>query len=501
MVIKRGSFLDCLGNSNKMRVGLDEVRGCLNLLGSKIVQFGEYLSTTPSVIVGGTNGKGSSLSYLATLLSFYGIRVGVYSSPHLVDVRERIYVSGSLVSDEELDSYTDTLISVLKQKFFSLTYFEKLTLIAGYAFYKKQTKFNIFEVGMGGVFDATRIYKSALSIITGISKDHTKYLGDSLDDIFEQKAGIIQEEGGYTFFSDLAGVSKDKIESIKNRIRKNGTTIYEYKKDWSLDVSSGSFWINTCDFGMDSKEDASGDKDGEFQFPVFFKDKPVLEKNFVLSFFVFIFVVKKLFRLNVDSKEISRILKLNWDTTLKVNLSPKPKSSQTQDGVFYDTEVLTDCKFRIIPTLFGRYQNILMNFQDGSSKLLRLDCCHNDDGVKTFLNRVLGLKSKGEKSSYVAVVSIFKDKDYRSMLQRLSQVFSKIYIFQSESERSIDRESVVEFFSTVDFKDRFKFYSSFDLLWKDCKDRYDDFWVCGSIYGVGQLLRYFGIRPSRIYGS
>jgi dihydrofolate synthase/folylpolyglutamate synthase len=142
-----------------------------------------------SIHVAGTNGKGSTSAFIASILQEAGYKVGIYTSPHLVDFRERIQINNKLISKPDLIATLQGIKPLVKDE----TYFELSTAIAFKYFAEKEVDFAVVEVGMGGRLDATNILKPELSIITSISFDHVKHLGDKLDKIAYEKAGIIKE--------------------------------------------------------------------------------------------------------------------------------------------------------------------------------------------------------------------------------------------------------------------------------------------------------------------
>jgi dihydrofolate synthase/folylpolyglutamate synthase len=152
----------------------------------------------PSVLVAGTNGKGSVCAMLAHALSLHGFRVGLYTSPHLVKVEERIRVGEDLIPRRDFCRLT----GLLKKKADSLveqgklsgppTFFEFLTCLSFLYFREQKADIAILEVGMGGQYDATNVVTPVVSVITTISLDHQEYLGQSLSRIAGEKAGIIK---------------------------------------------------------------------------------------------------------------------------------------------------------------------------------------------------------------------------------------------------------------------------------------------------------------------
>ncbi len=145
--------------------------------------------------VAGSNGKGSVCAMIESALRNAGFKTGFYSSPHLRRAGERFRINGAAVSDETVAEYVEKIrpaIAALAEKGMKATYFEVTTVIAAMIFADAQTDFVIWEVGMGGRLDCTNIVTPVLSLITGISMEHTEYLGDTLEKIASEKAGIIK---------------------------------------------------------------------------------------------------------------------------------------------------------------------------------------------------------------------------------------------------------------------------------------------------------------------
>ena len=147
--------------------------------------------------VGGTNGKGSTVTYLRSILNEAGYRVGSFTSPYIEQFNERISVDGKPITDEEITE----LVNVIKPLADELentdigspTEFEVITAMAIYYFAKMNPMdINVFEVGLGGRFDSTNVVNPLLSIITNIGMDHTQILGDRIEQIAYEKAGIIK---------------------------------------------------------------------------------------------------------------------------------------------------------------------------------------------------------------------------------------------------------------------------------------------------------------------
>lgn len=167
-----------------------------------------------SILIAGTNGKGSTGAMVTSILSGAGYRVGFYTSPHLVSFRERIRIGEELIPKSQVVSLAELLAASLNWKLTNpvepppstITYFELVTAMALLYFSQNQVDLAVMEVGMGGRLDATNITTPLISVITMIDYDHTEYLGKTLAEIASEKAGIIRESG-------LVIVSRQKREA------------------------------------------------------------------------------------------------------------------------------------------------------------------------------------------------------------------------------------------------------------------------------------------------
>lgn len=173
---------------------LEHMRVLATALGNPQTKFS-------SVLVAGTNGKGSTSSTLASILQSAGYHVGLYTSPHLVRVNERIRVNGSDISDDDFARIYfpvgDTGHQLVSEgKLPALpSFFETMTAVAFVAFAEAKVEIAVLEVGMGGRLDATNIVEPLVSVITDISLDHVEWLGPTISDIAREKAGILRRNG------------------------------------------------------------------------------------------------------------------------------------------------------------------------------------------------------------------------------------------------------------------------------------------------------------------
>ena len=155
----------------------------------------------PSVLIAGTNGKGSTAATLASILKVSGLKTGLYTSPHLIRINERIRISGAEISDVDfarlhgdVDRVAEQLVAAGELPWHP-SFFEMMTAIAFSHFAREHVEIAVLEVGMGGRLDATNVVEPMVSVITDISLDHQKYLGNTVGEIAREKAGIIRPGG------------------------------------------------------------------------------------------------------------------------------------------------------------------------------------------------------------------------------------------------------------------------------------------------------------------
>lgn len=188
-----GQCLDYLEGvlTTGIKFGLTNIRIVLRALGQPHRAY-------PSVLVAGTNGKGSVCAMVASILQAHDFRVGLYTSPHLVSIHERIQVQGRPIPKQSfcrgltlLKGVVDQLVGQGKLQA-PLTFFETLTCLAFLYFREQKVDMAVLEVGMGGRLDATNVVTPVVSVITTVSKDHEEFLGQTVSQIAAEKAGIIK---------------------------------------------------------------------------------------------------------------------------------------------------------------------------------------------------------------------------------------------------------------------------------------------------------------------
>src|SRR5437660_563825 len=184
-----------------------------------------------SVLVGGTNGKGSVCTMLAAILEEASLRVGLSPKPHLYDLRERFQVDGRMIEPYEFAALVASLGAWLEADptLEPPTWFEAMTVIAFQFFARRRVDWAVVEVGLGGRFDATNVLDPELCLITNVSLDHTDRLGDTVEAIAFEKAGILKPGG-----SCLTGASGPALTVIEQAAAERGVQLWRLGREIML---------------------------------------------------------------------------------------------------------------------------------------------------------------------------------------------------------------------------------------------------------------------------
>ena len=214
-----------------IKLGLDTTRALLADLGNPQERL-------PIIHIAGTNGKGSVGATLLAILSAAGFRTGFYSSPHLVNVRERFQINGTCIDEADFAALTARLAAMTSASNRQPTYFECATLLAFMWFAEQGVDVVILETGMGGRLDATNVAMPRLAIITDISRDHEQHLGPTLAAIAGEKAGIVKPSVP-TIFS---GRAPEAVPVVEARCRQLRSPLFLFGRDFSAHTAtSGTF--------------------------------------------------------------------------------------------------------------------------------------------------------------------------------------------------------------------------------------------------------------------
>lgn len=195
------------------KANLDNITFLCNLLGNPQNQL-------KAIHVAGTNGKGSTCNILSSIFQESGYKTGLFSSPHIIDFRERIRINGEMIPKEEVIDF----VRNYQQEFLNIkpSFFEWSTALAFYYFAKEKVDIAIIETGLGGRLDSTNILSPILSVITSIGIDHTSFLGDTLEEIAFEKGGIIKPNTPVVLGEQILPT----ISTFKKIAQKNNAPVY-----------------------------------------------------------------------------------------------------------------------------------------------------------------------------------------------------------------------------------------------------------------------------------
>ena len=381
--------------------------------------------------VAGTNGKGSVCSYLSNIIDQSGYKVGLFISPHLVKINERIQINNKMISDEMFIEAFQVIYnieqSLIEQGLCKIMYFDYLFVMAMYVFEKEQIEFAILETGLGGRLDSTNaVEHPILSVITSISLDHTEVLGDSITQITYEKAGIIKknvpvvylnqnsessdiiEEIARQMTSECVPVSCSQWEIIKNNTKHIDFLVHNryYKSDVFTISTPAIYQVMNCVIALSAIKVIENHRMGVF-------DSESLQKGVMNTF---------------------------WE---------------------------------------GRMEQILND--------VYVDGAHNPDGIKAFIGSLPSIK---KDRICTLLFSVVKDKHYNEMIKTIcqSKIFDNLIVTQLVGARKSDNIEIVKCFrkytsQPIDVFESVKEGFDFGLDKKG-----EGILVCvGSLYLVGEI--------------
>lgn len=211
----------------------DIIKPGLTAIEEALSYLGNPEQTMRVVHLAGTNGKGSTLTFLEAIAQEHGLRVGKFMSPCIIDVHDQIQIAGQPITEAEMDQVFQQMHEAgLSGK---LTDFELLTVAAFLHFVNGQVDIALIEAGMGGLLDSTNVVTPIVSIIPSIALEHTKFLGDTLESIAHHKAGIIKQQRP-VIIGDLPGEAKRVVDAVANQKK---ATLFALGRHFSIKLTTG----------------------------------------------------------------------------------------------------------------------------------------------------------------------------------------------------------------------------------------------------------------------
>ena len=422
-----------------VKLGLSNIEALMEGLGNPHLRY-------PSILIGGTNGKGSTAAFLDSILREAGFCVGLYTSPHLLDFRERIRVDGLPVGEGEIVEGMDhlsRLISSLMAPESSApprlschpTFFEVSTALAFAYFAKRGVDVAVVEVGMGGRYDATNLLHPLLSIITNVDLDHQEYLGRDLRQIALEKAGIIKDRGWV-----ISGAARpEAAEVIEQIVRERDAQVYHLGEDITWKVHQTTW----------------------------------------------------------DGQEISiQALKAAYPH-LKIRLLGGHQAANAAAAVAA-AELMQDQGFRIAQEAIaeglakarwpGRMQVV------NTQPLIVVDSAHNPAGAQILSRAMLELD---DYRRLYLVFGVLRDKNWRQMLDLLGPLAHEIILAEPPSERAANpcdlKEELTGKFSRMEVR---KEIGEAIHLASSLAQAEDVILIAGSIFTAAEALRVLKVRIS-----
>jgi dihydrofolate synthase/folylpolyglutamate synthase len=418
-------FLDSLTDFG-IKLGLDKVSLLLKKVGNPHFRY-------PSVLIAGTNGKGSTAKFLSTILQESGYKTGLYTSPHLINVEERIKINDKDISPEIFENICIDVKKIVEKLPIEKipTYFEAITAIAFYYFKEEKIDILVCEVGMGGRYDATNVLSSFLEIIMPVSFDHMEFLGNSLQEIAREKAGIIKDNS-FLVVGEQKKEARDVISEVSS-IKHAKSFFYPYDFFFKINSSSLKNGNNFDFYGIKEIKDLTIKISGQHQL-----------QNSCVAIQSALVIDKYFFPVKEDS--------------IKKGLE----------------QTYWPARFQII----------------SKNPLIILDGAHNPDGAQILI-KSLDFYFPNEK--FIFLVGILKDKEYIEILKIFSSRAS-IFIFTNPSNsralpanelQNILEKEKISIPSTVIENPQ----SAFSYLKEISVEKNSKAVICGSLYLAGDILK------------
>lgn len=417
-----------------MSLGLERIEYLLKALGSPHKDL-------KAIHVAGTNGKGSVSAMLSSILQSAGYKVGLFTSPHLVSFEERIVVNGKQMSKDQVIFLVERIKPIASDmqksgKFEHPTFFE-IVMAMGFEHFKEEdVDFAVLEVGLGGRLDATNVISPLISIITTIALDHTHVLGETLEHVAKEKAGIIKK--GVPVVTGVE--NEDILDLIKNICKKKNCEVFATKKLGTYLSKKTNLDGQVFDLQVDSTgyHDMKMHLLGEHQL-----------KNALIAIQAVEILNTK--GLNISEKNIREgFEKTRWPGRLEIVQKE--------------------------PTVI-------------------LDCAHNPAGMKALKNALTLLNPKGKLT---LVLGIMRDKDIPGIVKEIAPFADNIIITKPNFERAAEPEIIEKeakkFCNSITTKPVVKEAVRYAINDASCKD-----FICitGSIFNVGEAMIELGLSKPR----
>ena len=411
--------------------------------------LGEPCKDKKIVHIAGTNGKGSTATFLESIFFAAGYSVAKFTSPHILRFNERILVDKEMISDEDVVKYYEVVMDILEKNSLQINFFEITTFMALLYFEAKNPDFIFLETGLGGRYDATNVVNSTIAAITNVSFDHVSLLGNSLDKIADRKAGIIKD-------GQLCIYAQNLVE-LENAVKKetdNSVNVLKKYENLQVELDTQNYKTIVKIFENENLEESQNIEDK--------KNKRNLEKTFILPLF-------GKFQANnfLIAYEIAKIYGIS-DEIIKKGLD----------------EI----------SLAGRFEIFSQN------PTTILDVAHNDDSVRVLVENLNELFKNDE---VIFILSILGTKDIANIFEKILEKNYKIFITSlkdvtyglsaNEIKKNLENANILT--NNIIFEDNIlDAYNQAKQMVLEKNSRYRAIVVCGSFYEIAKFKKLCGKR-------
>ena len=396
--------------------------------------------------IAGTNGKGSTATFLEGIFFAAGYSVAKFTSPHILRFNERILLNKEMISDEDVVKYYEAVMDILEKNSLQINFFEITTFMALLYFEERNPDFIFLETGLGGRYDATNIVKSTIATITNVSFDHVSLLGDSLEKIADRKAGIIKDGQLCIYAQNLP-----ELENAVKKETDNSVNVLKKYENLQVELDTQNYKTIVKIFESENLEKFKNKK-----------NKHKLKKTFILPLF-------GKFQANnfLIAYEIAKIYGIS-DEVIQKGL----------DKI----------------SLAGRFEIFSQN------PATILDVAHNDDSVRVLVENLDELFKNNE---VIFILSILSTKDITNIFEKILEKNYKIFITSlkdvtyglsaSEIKKNLENSNIST--KNIIFEDNIlEAYNQAKQMVLEKNSRYKAIVVCGSFYEIAKFKKLCGKR-------
>lgn len=410
------------------------IRPGLERIGELLNRLGNPQDKLKFVHVAGTNGKGTACTLIANVLTAAGYKTGLYTSPYIMDFRERFRINGEMISMDELSRLTEKVSAVvdeMKSENLIITEFEFITALAFLWYFEKKCDIVVLEVGLGGRFDATNIINTPLvSVIMSISLDHTAILGDTVEKIAYEKCGIIKSCGHAVVYAN----QPDSVIDVIRKSAEENNSYLTIADDSAItllktDIKGSEFsYFTNGRFGVD----------GEIKLFIPFIGNHQLR----------------------NASAVLEALNILYQQGYKITTDSLIKGFRTA-------------------SFFARLELIKEN------PIVLLDGAHNPGGaiaLSLAVDKYLSDKKK------ILIIGMLADKDVETAVSYIAPKFEKVYTLAPDNPRALPSEQLAKIVSKYckNVKALTDYYEAYRIAISDAGEN-GAIVICGSLFLAGKM--------------